>query len=89
MHFREIEKTDNKISSIISKSTELYVCSICNINESTYICSHCNQLFCNECLENNDNHKIVNIKEMENKTEKKKSIFLNSIEKIIKTILLK
>jgi hypothetical protein len=32
---------------------------------------------------------MVNIKEMENKTEKKKSIFLNSIEKIIKTILLK
>ena len=87
MHFCEIEKTDNKISSIIN--TELYVCSICNINESTYICTHCNQLFCNECLENNDNHKMVNIKEMENKTEKKKSIFLNSIEKIIKTILLK
>ena len=32
---------------------------------------------------------MVNIKEIENKTEKKKSIFLNSIEKIIKTILLK
>ena len=30
MNFCEIEKTDNKISSIINKSTELYVCSICN-----------------------------------------------------------
>ena len=47
-------------------------------NESTYICSHCNQLFCKECLENNDNHKMIkmiNIKEMENKTEKKKGFF--------------
>ena len=32
---------------------------------------------------------MINIKEIENKAKKKKSIFLNSIEKIIKTILLK
>ena len=82
MNFLDKEKTDNK-------STEFYTCSICNINESIYICDHCNQLFCMECLENNNNHKVINIKEIKNKTQKKKKIFLNSIEKIIKTILMK
>ena len=31
MNFCEIEKTDNIISSMISKSTEFYICSICDI----------------------------------------------------------
>lgn len=90
MNFCELEKTENINSSVNNKSTEYYTCSICNNNESTYICNHCNQYFCYECSKNNyDNHNMINIKEIENKTKIKKSIFLNSIEKIIKTILMK
>lgn len=92
INFCEKEKTENIYSSINNISTEYYTCSICNNNESTYICNHCNQYFCKECFENiesYDNHNMINIKEIENKAKKKKSIFLNSIEKIIKTILLK
>ena len=89
LNFDEIDKNENKISSINNKSTESYICSFCNINESTYICNHCNQYFCKECLNINDNHKMINIKEIENKIEKKRIIFLNSIENVIKTILIK
>jgi len=79
------EKFDNNISST---NTEYYMCSICKNNESTYICSHCNQYFCEECLKDHDNYIMINIKEIGNKAKKKKSIFLNSVEKIIKTILM-
>lgn len=79
---------ENFNDNISSTNTECYKCSICKNNESSYICKNCNQYFCEECSKGHNYHIMINIKEIENKAKKKKNIFLNSIEKVIKTILM-
>jgi len=80
--FLDEEKEKEKIIN-----STIIMCPICNNNkEIKFLCQHCNQLFCEKCFDkikdNDNNHKIELIKD-----EADKKLFLNSIEFIIKKIL--
>ena len=72
-----------------------YKCTICKENECKYICHDCNFLFCKKCYnqtydneKEKNNHKIQTVDKL-SEIEKEKIIFLNSLCKVIKALLIK
>jgi len=74
-----------------------YFCPICNKKVAIYLCDICNQLFCQECFDytlKNDKterciHNLKTISDIKKQSEKGKMLYLNSLNKFIKSILVK
>ena len=85
---------DNLNYNEVKNSEITFNCPICLNNEVICFCEHCNNLYCEKCLNDIQNngiekkHNFIYI-DIKCKNEKRKTLFLNSINSIIKSILLK
>ena len=67
-------------------------CSICNKNKAFGFCEECNQIFCNYCyniIKEDHKHNLVFFEKLLNQFEADKLSFLNSLQYIIKSTLMK
>ena len=90
-------KSQNVIDNEKNKEID-YFCPICNKKVAKYLCDICNQLFCQECFDytlKNDKTKrcthnnLKTISDIKKQSEKGKMLYLNSLNKFIKSILVK
>lgn len=90
------EGKDNKDSknSKNENINKIILCSKCYINKATNYCDHCYQLLCDNCyktISKNEiqEHNFISLENINSKILNKKIYFFNSIQYIIKSLLIK
>ena len=91
-YFNDNDENNHNNESDNEEINNIIKCTVCNKNEAKIICEHCSQLFCNYCFNLIDDnikkqHQTQQIDIFKTRKKKKKVLFINSLNQIIKSII--